>query len=184
MGHVVLGGLFRLDLKCPHCGHVHTPATLRRLDSEMLQCQGCKRPFGSVPDEGVWTPRSAGMRGYARPLHHGQPKVNLASFNAPTGPTRFPSLSCLATNRKYNLRNSISFIRNTSLAGERAHAISLGVWADKRKMLPRNQGQQQLAASQEPGLQPHLHELRPQYVPVLGEESSRELQSLWLSQCN
>ena len=36
---------------CPHCGHVHTPATLRRLDSDTAQCQACKRPFASVPDE-------------------------------------------------------------------------------------------------------------------------------------
>ena len=36
---------------CPHCGHVHTPATLRRLDSITLQCQACKRPFASAPNE-------------------------------------------------------------------------------------------------------------------------------------
>jgi|SRR5579864_3593631 len=36
---------------CPHCGHVHTPATLRRLDGDNVQCQGCKRPFPSAPDE-------------------------------------------------------------------------------------------------------------------------------------
>ena len=35
---------------CPHCQHVHTPATLRRLDSVTLQCERCKRPFASVPD--------------------------------------------------------------------------------------------------------------------------------------
>ena len=39
---------------CPHCGQVHTPATLRRLGSGTLQCQECKRPFASIPDgEGV-----------------------------------------------------------------------------------------------------------------------------------
>ena len=30
---------------CPHCGHVHTTATLTRLDSGTIQCQGCRRPF-------------------------------------------------------------------------------------------------------------------------------------------
>jgi len=25
---------------CPHCGHIHTPATIMRLDSETLQCEG------------------------------------------------------------------------------------------------------------------------------------------------
>jgi transcription elongation factor Elf1 len=36
---------------CPHCEHVHTPATLRRLGSGTLQCQMCKRPFASIPDK-------------------------------------------------------------------------------------------------------------------------------------
>ncbi|HEY5161952.1 MAG TPA: hypothetical protein VII81_02985, partial [Terriglobales bacterium] len=30
---------------CPHCGHVHSPATLRRLDNDHLQCAGCKQSF-------------------------------------------------------------------------------------------------------------------------------------------
>ena len=30
---------------------VHTPATLRQLDGERVQCQTCKKPFASVPNE-------------------------------------------------------------------------------------------------------------------------------------
>jgi transcription elongation factor Elf1 len=36
---------------CPHCGHVHTPSTLRRLGSGTLECQACKKPFASIPDK-------------------------------------------------------------------------------------------------------------------------------------
>jgi hypothetical protein len=34
---------------CPHCGFVHRPAALLRLDGEHLQCKGCKA-FESLPD--------------------------------------------------------------------------------------------------------------------------------------
>ena len=33
---------------CPHCQHVHTPATMRRLDGNTLQCQSCKKPFSAI----------------------------------------------------------------------------------------------------------------------------------------
>jgi len=36
---------------CPHCGHEHTPATLRRLGSGTLKCQACERLFASIPDK-------------------------------------------------------------------------------------------------------------------------------------
>jgi hypothetical protein len=36
---------------CLHCQQVHMPATLRRLDSDTLECECCKRPFPSVPDK-------------------------------------------------------------------------------------------------------------------------------------
>ena len=30
---------------CPHCGHVHTPATLMRVDGEHLKCAACGEKF-------------------------------------------------------------------------------------------------------------------------------------------
>jgi len=35
---------------CPHCGFVHKPADLLRLNSDGLQCKGCWRPFDTVSD--------------------------------------------------------------------------------------------------------------------------------------
>ena len=35
----------------PHYGHFHTPATLRRLDSDRLQYQQCKQPLPAIPDK-------------------------------------------------------------------------------------------------------------------------------------
>jgi hypothetical protein len=33
---------------CPHCGFVHRPADLLRLDSDNLQCRQCKQAFPAV----------------------------------------------------------------------------------------------------------------------------------------
>ena len=38
-----------VDMNVPHCGFVHTPADLLRLDSDRLQCKGCGKPFPSMP---------------------------------------------------------------------------------------------------------------------------------------
>jgi transcription elongation factor Elf1 len=35
---------------CPHCDHVHTPATLMRLDNEHLQCAACGKTFKAAAD--------------------------------------------------------------------------------------------------------------------------------------
>ena len=35
---------------CPHCGFVHRPADLLRLDSDNLQCRQCGRAFPAVPE--------------------------------------------------------------------------------------------------------------------------------------
>jgi len=36
---------------CSHCGHVHRPADLLRLDGDNLQCKGCGQSFESIPDD-------------------------------------------------------------------------------------------------------------------------------------
>ncbi len=35
---------------CPHCGHVHRPADIRRVDFDHLRCQSCGQIFDSKPD--------------------------------------------------------------------------------------------------------------------------------------
>jgi hypothetical protein len=35
---------------CPHRGHVHRPADIRRLDADHRRCQGCGQVFDSKPD--------------------------------------------------------------------------------------------------------------------------------------
>ncbi len=35
---------------CPHCGHVHRPADIRRVDADHLRCQSCGQIFLSKPD--------------------------------------------------------------------------------------------------------------------------------------
>jgi transcription elongation factor Elf1 len=36
---------------CPHCGHVHTPATLLRADFDNLICRGCGKQFPAMADK-------------------------------------------------------------------------------------------------------------------------------------
>jgi len=35
---------------CPHCGFIHKPVDLVRLNSDRLQCNGCLKPFDAVSD--------------------------------------------------------------------------------------------------------------------------------------
>jgi transcription elongation factor Elf1 len=36
---------------CPHCGHVHTPTTLMRVDGEHLKCAACGKKFSVVESQ-------------------------------------------------------------------------------------------------------------------------------------
>jgi rubredoxin len=36
---------------CPHCGFIHRPADLLRIDDEQLRCKQCGQAFDAAPDK-------------------------------------------------------------------------------------------------------------------------------------